>query len=174
MSVVVAVNLYIMHVKNASQWYQVESEQLGRSLTVQAAKLVAAPLANKNESLLSQYIELINQGNFVKGAVMFDQMGVKYAQQQDPLSVVALFRQQDMEPLVFVEDIVFDGEIIGYIKLVLDKQAITEHHQLFNQNQLQQSVLIILLTVIVSGLIIRLFYKTRENYRLANQRDNLN
>lgn len=174
LSVVVAVNLYLMHVKNARQWYQVESEQLGRSLTVQASKLVAAPLANNNESLLSEYIELINQGNFVKGAVMFDQVGIKYAQQQDPLSVVALVRQKDVEPLVFVEDIVFDGQIIGYIKLVLDKQAITEHHQLFNQNQLQQSLLIIVLTVIVSGLIIRLFYKARENYRLANQSDNLN
>lgn len=162
-----------MHVKNARQWYQVESEQLGRSLTVQASKLVAAPLANNDESLLSEYIDLINQGNFVKGAVMFDHKGIKYAQQQDPLSVVALVRQKDVEALVFVEDIVFNGEIIGYIKLVLDKQAITEHHQLFNQNQLQQSLLIIVLTVIVSGLVIRLFYKTRENYRIANQSDNL-
>ncbi|MDT0595803.1 AhpA/YtjB family protein [Glaciecola petra] len=173
LSVVVAINLYLMHVNNAQQWYQVESEQLGRSLTVQASKLLAAPLANNNQALLSEYIELINQGNFVKGAVMFDQMGIKYAQQQDPLSVVELVRQKDVEPLVFVEDIVFNGEIIGYIKLILDKQAITEHHQLFNQNQLQQSLLIIVLTIIVSGLIIRLFYKARENFRIANRSDNL-
>ncbi len=171
--VVIGVNLYLMHSRNAADWYQVESEQLGRSLTIQAAKLVAAPLAKEDEELLAQYVEVINQGMFVKGAVMFDEMGVRYAQQVERLSVIDMLRQQDIEPLVFVEDIIYEDKIIGYIKLVLDKKAITEHHRTFNQNQLSQSILVIILSVIVAGLGTRLFYKVRESYRLVDNDETL-
>lgn len=70
--VIIGFNLYIMHNRNANQWYQVESEQLGRSLTQQAAKLVAAPLAKNDAELLEQYINVVNQGMFVQDAAMFD------------------------------------------------------------------------------------------------------
>lgn len=162
-----------MHNQNAANWYQVESEQLGRSLTLQAAKLVAAPLAKNNQDLLGHYVEVINQGMFVEGAVMFDAFGVRYAQQEERLSVIDMLRQQDVEPLVFVEDIVFDDNTIGYIKLVLDKKAITLHHRTFNQNQFSQSVLVIILSVIVAVLGTRLFYKVRKSYRLVDDEETL-
>jgi membrane protein len=171
--VVIGINLYLMHNKNAANWYQLESEQLGRSLTFQAAKLVAAPLAKDDQELLGHYVEVINQGMFVKGAVMFDAVGVRYAQQEERLSVIDMLRLQDVEPLVFVEDIVFEDEIIGYIKLVLDKKAITQHHRTFNQNQLSQSILVIILSFIVAVLGTRLFYKVRRSYRLADDEETL-
>lgn len=164
---VIGVNLYFMHSQNAATWYQVESEQLGRSLTLQAAKLVAAPLAQQDDVVLAHYVKVVNQGMFVKGAVLFDELGVPYAKQEDRLSVVTLLKDSDIEPLVFVEDIVLDGEVIGYIKLILDKQSITKHHRNFNKNQLSQSLLMILLSMIVAVLATRLFYKTRTNYRLV-------
>lgn len=169
----IGVNLYVMHHTNASNWYEVESEQLGRSLTIQASKLVAAPLAKGDQALLSSYVDVINQGMFVKGAVMYDQMGVRYAQQDERLSVIELLRQKNIEPLVFVEDIVFEDKTIGYIKLVLDKQAITQHHRIFNKNQLSQSILVIILSVVAAALGTRLFYKVRESYRLVDSDETL-
>jgi len=148
------------------QWYSLESEQLGRSLTQQAAKLVAAPLANENTELLEEYIALVNQGMFVQDAVMFNQFGERYSQHGNRLSVIDLVRQQDIEPLVFVEDIVYEDTTIGYIKLVLDKQAVTLHHRSFNRNQMSHTMLLVVLCIIVAGLATRLFYKARENYRL--------
>lgn len=169
--VAIAVNLYLMHERNANQWYSVESEQVGRSLTQQAAKLVAAPLASEDEGLLAQYIELVNQGVFVQDAVLFNQFGVRYAQQETALSVLDIMRQQEIEPLVFVEDIVINGELIGYIKLVLDKQAVTHHHRSFNRNQMSQTILIVILSIICAGLATRLFYKMRESYRIKKGHD---
>jgi len=169
--VAIAVNLYLMHERNANQWYSVESEQVGRSLTQQAAKLVAAPLASEDEDLLAQYIELVNQGVFVQDAVLFNQFGVRYAQQETALSVLNIMRQQEIEPLVFVEDIVINGELIGYIKLVLDKQAVTHHHRSFNRNQMSQTILIVILSIICASLATRLFYKMREGYRIKKGHD---
>lgn len=171
--VIIGFNLYIMHNRNANQWYQVESEQLGRSLTQQAAKLVAAPLAKNDAELLEQYINVVNQGMFVQDAAMFDPLGVRYAQLEESPSVVQMMKQQDIDPLVFVEDIIFDNITIGYIKLVLDKQAVTHHHRSFNRNQLSQTVLVIILSVIAAGLATRLFYKMRENYRLTDDEHTL-
>jgi uncharacterized membrane protein affecting hemolysin expression len=171
--VVIGVNLYFMHSQNAAKWYQVESEQLGRSLTLQAAKLIAAPLAKKDQEMLDLYVSVVNKGMFVKGAVLFDELGVRYAQQDDRLSVVDMLKQSDIEPLVFVEDIVFEGNIIGYIKLVLDKQAITEHHRNFNKNQLTQSILMIVLSFVAAALATRLFYKLRKSYQLVDSEDEM-
>ncbi len=171
--VIIGVNLYFMHSQNAEKWYQVESEQLGRSLTVQAAKLIAAPLAQNDQEVLGHYVSVVNQGMFVKGAVLFNDLGVRYAQQDDRLSVVDMLKQSDIEPLVFVEDIIFEGNIIGYIKLVLDKQAITEHHRDFNKNQLSQSILMIVLSIVAAALATRLFYKLRNSYRLVDNEDGL-
>lgn len=84
-----------------------------------------------------------------------------------------MMKQQDIDPLVFVEDIIFDNITIGYIKLVLDKQAVTHHHRSFNRNQLSQTVLVIILSVIAAGLATRLFYKMRENYRLTDDEHTL-
>lgn len=161
-----------MHSQNAAKWYEVESEQLGRSLTSQAARLVAAPLAQQNKDLLQHYVQVVNSGMFVKGAVLFDISGVRYDKQEKKLSVVDMIKQSDIAPLVFVEDIVFEGEIIGYIKLILDKQAITEHHRDFNQNQVSQSILTIVLSLIAATLATRIFYKLRYQYRL-NDTENI-
>lgn len=172
--VFIAVNLYLMHTQNAEKWYQVESEQLGRSLTLQAAKMVAAPLAKKDQDLLAHYVTVVNQGMFVKGAVLFDDLGVRYAQQEERLSIVEMMKQSDIEPLVFVEDIIFERNTIGYIKLVLDKQAITAHHRAFNQNQISQSILMIVLSIIAAALATRLFYKVRNSYQLTDGEETLN
>ncbi len=171
--VFIGVNLYFMHTQNAEKWYQVESEQLGRSLTLQAAKLVAAPLAQEDQQVVEHYVNVVNQGMFVKGAVLFNESGERYAQQEERLSVVEIMKQTDIEPLVFVEDIVFEGETIGYIKLVIDKHAITLHHRQFNQNQLSQSILMIVLSIIAAALATRLFYKVRESYQIVESQDGL-
>lgn len=171
--VAIGANLYMMHTQNAASWYRVESEQLGRSLTVQAARLVAVPLAQKDQAMLDHYVDVVNQGIFVKGAVLYDELGVRFAKQDDRLSVVDILKNSDLEPLVFVEDIVYEGNVIGYLKLVLDKQAITEHHRAFNKNQLLQSLLIIVLSIIAATLSTRLIYKLRKSYRLVDSEDDL-
>lgn len=163
-SIAIGINLYIMHSQNAQQWYEIESEQLGRSLTIQAAKLLSQPIATGDEQVVSTYMDMLNQGMFIEGAVVFDDAGVRLSDAQDNFSIVTMIKESSYEPLVFVEDIVNDGQTLGYVKLILNREEITQHHQSFNRNQLSQSVLVIILAMIVSMLATRLFYKFKRNY----------
>jgi membrane protein len=172
-SLAIAINLYIMHSQNAQQWYEIETEQLGRSLTVQAAKLLSQPMANEDELVISDYIDMLNEGMFIEGAVVFDDLGVKLSDTQDAMSVIDMIQESPYEPLVFVEDIVYNGQTLGYVKLILNRDEITQHHQTFNRNQLTQSLLIIALAMIISMLITRLFYKLKRNYGANIDENNL-
>lgn len=163
-SLAIAINLYIMHSQNASQWYEIEAEQLGRSLTIQAARLLSQPLSTEDEEVVTEYIKLINDGMFVEGAVVFNDRGVRLSDINSSLTVIDMLAQGNYSPLVFVEDIVYEGTILGYIKLVLNQEEITRHHEHFNRNQLTQSIMIILLAMIVAALATRLFYKVKRNY----------
>ncbi len=167
---VLAVNLWLMHSENAQQWYKIESEQLGRGLTKQAAKLVATPLKSKDEELVAHYINVINDGKFVEGAVLFDSTGMRLSQHESIVSVVEMVNDADVAPLVFVEDIVDDSlQILGYIKLVLNREEITQHHQDFNRGQLSQTFVVILLTMIISCLLTRMVYKFRYRHEVGEE-----
>lgn len=163
-SIAIAINLYIMHSQNAQQWYEIESEQLGRSLTIQAAKLLSQPMAGEDNQVISTYIAMLNQGMFIEGAVVFDDAGVKLVDTQDDFSIVTMINEGQYEPLVFVEDIIHEDKTLGYVKLILNREEITQHHRSFNRNQLSQSVLVIILAMIISMLATRLFYKFKRSY----------
>lgn len=163
-SIAIAINLYIMHSQNAQQWYEIETEQLGRSLTLQAASLLSQPMASEDEVMVSDYIDMLNKGMFIEGAVVFDDLGIKLSDTQDTVSIIDMVQESPYEPLVFVEDIIFEGQTLGYVKLILNREEITEHHLAFNRNQLTQTLLIIALAMIISMLITRLFYKIKRNY----------
>lgn len=171
LAVVIIVNLNLMHTQNANQWYQVESEQLGRSLAQQAAKLVAGPMANNDTELLNRAIELVDDDKFIQDAVIYNAQGVRLDKQLNAFNM--LEKQSDQNIIVFVEDIIHESKIIGYIKLVLDKQLITQHHQQFNQKQMQQTILVVVLASIFTLLLTRLFYKTREKLSFKDNEDML-
>jgi membrane protein len=172
-SLAIAINLYIMHSQNAQQWYEIESEQLGRSLTIQAARLLSQPMAGEDELVISSYTDMLNQGMFIEGAVVFDDQGVKLSDTQDPVSVITMVKESDYEPLVFVEDIVYEGQILGYVKLILNREEITRHHRSFNRNQLSQSILLMLLAMIISMLATRMFYKFKRRYSAGEDENKL-
>lgn len=163
-SIAIAINLYIMHSRSAQQWYEIESEQLGRSLTIQAAKLLSEPMTAEDDQVISSYIDMLNEGMFIEGAVVYDDAGVRLSDTQDNFSIITMIKEGDYEPLVFVEDIIYDGQTLGYVKLILNREEITQHHRAFNRDQLSQSVLMIILAMIISMLATRLFYKFKRSY----------
>ncbi|MBF7074722.1 hypothetical protein ISG33_15045 [Glaciecola sp. MH2013] len=169
--VIICVNLWLMHTKNAYEWYSLESEQLGRSLASQAARMLAGPLSSGDTTSIENYVNTIETDSFVKGTSLFDANGKVIKSFNEDYSVIEQFRVLNEPPLIFVEDIVFDNRTIGYVKLLLDRDGIIAHHEAFNQNQLIQTILAMVLTGFCAAIVTRLFYKFRENYWL-HQREN--
>jgi len=166
--VVIGVNLWFMHNKNANEWYNLESEQLGRSLAAQASRMLAAPLQKDDQESIENYVSTIEIDSFVKGTSLYDQTGKTIKSFDDNYSIVEEFRVLDTPPLIFIEDIIYEGKTIGYVKLLLDRNAIIKHHKAFNRTQLMQTGLIMILTAICAMIVTRLFYKIRANYQFSD------
>ena len=167
--VVIAVNLWFMHNKNANEWYSLESEQLGRSLAGQASRMLAAPLEKEDQESIENYVNTIETDSFVKGTSLYDQSGKTIKSFDESYSIIEEFRVLDQPPLIFIEDIIYDGKTIGYVKLLLDRDAIIKHHKAFNRTQLTQTGLIMLLTAICAMILTRLFYKIRATYQFSDK-----
>lgn len=162
-----------MHSKNAQQWYSYEAEQLGRSLASQAARMLATPLINEDQETLFRYVSDIEVDEFIRGTALYDEKGKTIKSFDDNYSVVQQFRIEDDKPLIFIQDIMNEGQIVGYLKLILDREAIIKHHKEFNQVQLVQTLLVIALTFFCAVLMTRLFYKIRSHYRYAEEPNSL-
>ncbi|MDT0583929.1 MULTISPECIES: AhpA/YtjB family protein [Alteromonadaceae] len=165
---IIAVNLWLMYTKNAYEWYSLESEQLGRSLAAQAARMLASPMQSGDEESIESYVDTIETDSFVKGTSLYDQHGKTIKSFDDDYSIIEQFRVLNEPPLIFVEDIVHDGKTIGYVKLVLDRDSIIQHHRAFTKSQLIQTALIMFLTAVCAIILTRLFYKVRANYRYSD------
>jgi membrane protein len=157
-----------MYTKNAYEWYSLESEQLGRSLAAQAARMLSSPMQSGDEQSIESYVDTIETDSFVKGTSLYDQHGKTIKSFDDDYSIIEQFRVLNEPPLIFVEDIVHDGKTIGYVKLVLDRDSIIQHHRAFTKSQLIQTALIMFLTAVCAIILTRLFYKVRANYRYSD------
>ena len=165
---IIAVNLWLMYTKNAYEWYSLESEQLGRSLAAQAARMLASPMQSGDDQSIESYVDTIETDSFVKGTSLYDEQGKTIKSFDEDYSIIEQFRVLNEPPLIFVEDIVHEGKTIGYVKLVLDRDSIIQHHRAFTQSQFIQTALIIFLTAVCAIILTRLFYKVRANYRYTD------
>ncbi len=171
--VVIGINLWLMHNKNAEDWYNLESEQLGRSLAKQAARMLSTPLQKGDIESIENYVSTIETDSFVKGASLYDEVGKTIKSFDENYSIIEEFRVLNQPPLIFVEDILFEDKTIGYVKLLLDRDAIIMHHKAFNQTQLMQTGLIMLLTALCAIILTRLFYKIKTSYQFSDKPNKL-
>lgn len=167
--VVIAINLWFMHSRNANDWYNLETEQLGRSLTKQAARMLSSPLQKGDIESIENYVSTIETDSFVKGASLYDELGTTIKSFDENYSTIEEFRALEQPPLIFVEDILHQDKTIGYVKLLLDRDAIIQHHKAFNQAQLVQTALIMLLTALCAMILTRLYYKIKSSYQFSDR-----
>jgi membrane protein len=166
---VIGINLWFMYDKNANKWYSLESEQLGRSLAAQASRMLAGPLQKDDQDSIENYVSTIEIESLVKGTSLYDHTGKTIKSFDENYSIVEQFRVLEQPPLIFVEDIIYDGKTIGYVKLLLDRESIIKHHKAFNRSQFMQTGLLMLLTAICAMILTRLFYKIRANYQFSDK-----
>ncbi len=166
---VIGINLWFMYDKNANKWYSVESEQLGRSLATQASRMLAGPLQKDDQDSIENYVSTIEIESLIKGTSLYDHTGKTIKSFDENYSIVEQFRVLEQPPLIFVEDIIYDGKTIGYVKLLLDRESIIKHHKAFNRSQFMQTGLLMMLTAICAMILTRLFYKIRANYQFSDK-----
>jgi membrane protein len=131
--------------------------------------MLSSPLQKGDIESIENYVSTIETDSFVKGASLYDEVGKTIKSFDENYSIIEEFRRLDQPPLIFIEDILYEDKTIGYVKLLLDREAIIQHHKAFNQSQLMQTGLIMLLTALCAAILTRIYYKVKASYQFSDK-----
>ena len=116
----------------------------------------------KNDSdKLTQQLSYINADPHVASVSLFDNKGRMLADNNSAPSVVAAYKSNTISPLVFVQNIIHDEQVIGYLSIILKEKEVMAYHSDY-QKQLNQQVQMLMILAAIAGILItRAFYKIR-------------
>ncbi|MDU0354392.1 AhpA/YtjB family protein [Paraglaciecola aquimarina] len=125
------------------------------------------PIRNKNNEKLNQQLTFILADKHVLAASVYDEKGKILAGNKVGASVVATYKLDDDAPLVFVQSIQYQGNIIGYLRIMLKEDKVMQYHSEYQVQLYQQLIVLMVLAGVAGILVARVFYKFR--YKLVNK-----
>lgn len=161
LAVVACVNLWLISSEHAANWHTKQTNQLGDSLSILSAKILKSSLLAADTEALSQQLDYIASDPHVSAASLFDNKGRLLADNNKASSVVAAFKLKAISPLVFVQKIVHQEQVIGYLSIILKEEQVMAYHNDYQHQFNQQVKMLMLLAAIAGILITRAFYKVR-------------
>ncbi len=164
MGATICVNLWLLSADQAQNWHDKQANQLARSLSLQGANMLKVPLGNNDVSAIKQRLIDLGEDPHVSGAAVFGRQGQIIENLNGNVSVLADFRLQQEKPLVFIREIVVDGQIIGYLRLLLDEEQVMVYHSDYQRQIYEQLLVLMMLAGAVGLLICRAFYKFRYRH----------
>ncbi|MFA3790692.1 AhpA/YtjB family protein [Aliiglaciecola sp. SL4] len=157
----ICVNIWLLNTEQSQNWHNNQSSQLGRSLAKFTADIIAPHLQKRQDEQILQYINLLTQDQHVAGVSIYDRSGKVVESNEQNASVLASYLIEDEFPLVFVEEVFLEDKLLGYVRLLLDKQQVMLYH-LEYQNQIYKQLLMLMLVAGLVGLLLtRAYYKLR-------------
>lgn len=157
----ICLNLWLLNKEHAQNWHDNQSNQLGRSLIQHTAKVLASPMTANDSALIQQILDFTLADSHVIEAVVFDSMGKPLAELTKPDSILNIQATSETQPLVFIEEIVSQDQILGYLRLQLTQDQVMRFHDDYQKQLLEQSQALMLLAFLAGGVLIRAFYKWR-------------
>ncbi|WP_052154980.1 AhpA/YtjB family protein [Aliiglaciecola lipolytica] len=157
----ICVNIWLLNTEQSQNWHNNQASQLGRSLAKYTADIIAPHLQEQQNTQILNYLDLLTKDSHVAGVSVYNRRGEVIESNEQNSSVLANFLIEDDFPLVFVEEIVLDDKILGYIRLMLDEKQVMLFHAEY-QNQIYKQLLVLMLLAGLVGLLItRAYYKVR-------------
>lgn len=169
-ALIIAINIWFFSAGQDTEDLQAQANQLGRSLIAHGAGLAALTMSSQQTDAISER-QILNQlvlDPHVRTASLHDASGRTLHQAGEPIAVTELFAsQKDADSLVYVQEILHQGNLQGYIKLILDRSLVLKHQSGLTQYYIQQTQVLMLLAFAIGVLLTRGFYKLR--YPLLRQ-----
>jgi membrane protein len=168
--VIICINLWLVRSEQSSNWHNKQANQLGNSLSSLSGNILNSSLKSKNAKELSQQLSYIIADPHVSAASLYDNKGRLVTNNNDFSSVVAAHQLNSIDPLVFVQNITFDGQTIGYLSIMLKEQEVMKYHSEY-QKQLDQQLQVLMLLAAAAGMLLtRAFYKIRYRQLLKGEK----
>ncbi|WP_164084650.1 AhpA/YtjB family protein [Alteromonas flava] len=178
--IAVGANLWWVNKNQTTQFYQVQAEQLGRSLSQQKALDLANHVASDNDAQLQLALHQLVTDPHVVSAVVYDFRGRVMAQEGVSGGFFEDFTNRQKAPLTFVADISRPADmgfaeavndepeqqlqVIGYLQIQLDAQQVMAHHTTYQKQLNQQRIVFMVMAALVALYITRAFYKLRFRF----------
>ncbi|GAC20926.1 AhpA/YtjB family protein [Paraglaciecola arctica] len=158
---IASINLWLIGSEQSLNWHSKQANQLGVSLSSLSGKMLISSLLENDSEKLSQQLSYIAADPHVAGVSLFDNKGRVLADNNSAASVVAAYKLNTISPLVFVQSITHNQQIIGYLSIILEEKKVMAYHSEY-QNQLNQQVQMLMILAAIAGILItRAFYKVR-------------
>jgi membrane protein len=158
---IACINLWLISSEQSLNWHSKQSNQLGISLSTLSGKILVSSLLENDSEKLSQQLSYIVADPHVAGVSLFDNKGRILADNNSALSVVDAYKTKAIAPLVFVQDISHNKQVIGYLSIILKEKEVMAYHSEY-QKQLNQQVQMLMILAAIAGILVtRAFYKVR-------------
>lgn len=169
-SLTICVNLWLLSTEHAQNWHDKQANQLGRSLVKQAAHIMGKALVTEDKELIEYVWAVTLNDDHVIAAAIFDELGRPYEELAKPSAMVEIHKHAAQNPLVFVEEITHQQQLLGYLRLQLKPGQVMRFHDEYQNQLFEQSQVLMLLAFIAGAICTRAFYKWRiRRYLLRRQ-----
>lgn len=161
-AVALIICLFIVYEQYQSQWLNIQTDQPGKSVSQQYAKIIAPALSNDDITEMESLIAIAMSDPAVMSVSIFDSKGKYIAPLPRGESVVTITRENPTPPVTYLEVIQnSEGQALGYLNVNIDANYILDDPLTLRQQQVFIAMLIIALALIVGVYITRGFYKFR-------------
>lgn len=159
--VLTSINLWLINSEQAANWHYKQANQLGNSLVVLSGNMLTTAMLEQDSATLVKQLAYITDDPHVLGATLYDKKGRLLADNKSASSLVAAHKIGEHPPLVFVRNITYENQVIGYLTLLLKKKEVMRFHSEY-QRQLDQQLQMLMILAAVGGILVaRVFYKIR-------------
>ncbi|GGO73755.1 AhpA/YtjB family protein [Bowmanella pacifica] len=159
---IIGINIWLSSVDQDQHILAAQADQLGNSLVSHSAKLAATLMQDEDISAVQRTLQQLVEDNHVLNATMHNDKGELMYEAGDPLDLVTQFKTQvQNQPMVYVKEVFNDDQLIGYIRLIMDRQAIMQYQTQVQDHRRQQTYALLLLAFAIGVLVTRAFYKVR-------------
>ena len=158
---IACINLWLISSEQSLNWHSKQANQLGISLSSLSGNILISSLLENDSQRLTQQLSYIVADPHVAGVSLFDHKGRMLADNNSASSVVAAYKSDNISPLVFVQNITHEQQVIGYLSIILKEKEVMAYHSEY-QKQLNQQVQMLMILAGIAGILLtRAFYKVR-------------
>ena len=158
---IACINLWLISSEQSLNWHSKQANQLGVSLSSLSGKILISSLLQNDSKALRQQLGYIVSDPHVAGVSLFDNKGRILADNNATLSVIAAYKSKGISPLVFVQNITYNEQTIGFLSIVLKEKEVMAYHSEYQKQLNQQLQMLMILAAIAGILFTRAFYKFR-------------
>ena len=158
---IACINLWLISSEQSLNWHSKQANQLGVSLSSLSGKILISSLLQNDSKALRQQLGYIVSDPHVAGVSLFDNKGRILADNNAALSVIAAYKSKGISPLVFVQNITYNEQTIGFLSIVLKEKEVMAYHSEYQKQLNQQLQMLMILAAIAGILFTRAFYKFR-------------